>query len=114
MREKISHRALRLREISLGGVQGEVKIETGELQTAKSTLKEMKAEQLEQTEPVTYGAHRLLGLESPTETPRHHPINIATRAHLSSTTTYGIRISTPPRVGPSNLYLQKAPTVILK
>lgn len=57
----MSHRALRLGEISLGGVQGEVKIETEELQTVKSTLKEMKAEQVEQTEPVTYGSHPLLG-----------------------------------------------------
>lgn len=43
-------RAIRLREISLGKVQGEVKLETGEAQIVKSTCKEMKAEQVEQSE----------------------------------------------------------------
>lgn len=37
-------------EISLGEVQGEAEIETGEPLLAKSTVKEMKAERVDQSE----------------------------------------------------------------
>lgn len=37
-------------EISLGEVQGEAKIETGEPLLAKSTVREMKAERVDQSE----------------------------------------------------------------